>query len=380
MFGPLPVFFLGALAVLIREDLGFSEAKLGATVAVFFAFAALGAAASGRLADRIGARRALRIGLAATLVALIALAFATSWWQLPAALAVAGVGHAVLQVASNLLLAHDVSPQIQGVAFGIKQSAIPAATLTAGASVPIIGTQLGWRWTYGIAAIVAALVLVLHGRWRGRAGRRLVQRPLLPPAHAQAFTRPELLALSVGVGLGAAASNTLAAFLVAYAVESGMGVGRAGLLLAAASAIGLLTRIVIGWLADSRGATDLAWVATMLAVGGLSFAALPVATGDTLLIWAAAAVAFAAGWGWPGLLTFIVARRNAHEPASATGLTQVGVFIGAVIGPLMFGLTVSAFSYATAWRGAAAAQLLGALLLFVVRGLRRQRFRPSAAT
>lgn len=374
MFGPLPAFFLGALAVLIREDLGLAEARLGAMVAVFFAFAALAAAPSGRLADRMGARPALRVGLAASVIALTWMALAQSWWQLPAALAIAGFGHAVIQVASNAVLANDVAPGIQGLAFGIKQSAIPAATLAAGASVPIIGVQFGWRWTYGVAALTAALVLVLQGRRRRGAGPRpQLERPILPPAHAEAFTRSELVGLTVAAGLGAAAANTLASFLVAYAVRSGMAIGPAGVLLATASALGLSARIAIGWLADSRAATDIGWVATLLGVGGVSFAALSMATGSGPLIWAAGSLAFVAGWGWPGLFTFIVARRNAHEPASATGFTQAGVFFGAVAGPLLFGVTVSSLSYTTAWRGAAAAQLLGAVLLVVIRAVRRSR-------
>ena len=371
-FGPLPVFFLGSLAVLVRDDLEFSEARLGATVAVFFAFAALAAAPAGRFSDRIGARSALRVGLCATVVALTSMAFVTRWWQFPLALAVAGLGHAVLQVGSNLLLTNDVPPGNQGLAFGIKQSAIPAATLTAGASVPLIGTQFGWRWTYAVAAVVAAVVLVLQ--WRGGGPRaRPRPRPALPPPHPDAFTRRELLMLAVAVALGAAAANTLASFLVAYAVQTGMPVGRAGILLAAASALGLVARVLMGRLADTLGSTDLAWVALLLAAGGAAFAVLPVADGDAPLLWVAGSVAFAGGWGWPGLVTFIVAKKNAHAPASATGLTQTGVFAGAVAGPLLFGLTVAAASYPVAWRGAAVAQFLGAGLLLVVRGRRRAR-------
>jgi predicted MFS family arabinose efflux permease len=365
------------MAVLIRDDLGLSEARLGATVAVFFAFAALTAAPSGQLADRIGARPALRIGLSATIIALTSMAFVTSWWQVPVALAVAGFGHAVLQVASNLLLANDVAPRIQGLAFGIKQSAIPAATLAAGASVPIIATQFGWRWTYGVAAITAALVLALQGRGRSPSGRRTPDTPPPRPAQVGAFTRRELVALAVAVGLGAGAANALPSFLVAYAVREGMYVEEAGILLAVASAAGLIARIALGWLADTRAATELAWVATLLAVGGVSLAALPFATGDGVLMWVSGALAFAAGWGWPGLFTFIVATDNAHEPAAATGLTQAGVFVGAVAGPLLFGVTASSLSYDAAWRGAAVAQMLGAALLLVVRSLRSARIAPT---
>lgn len=365
--------------MLVRRDLGFSEARLGATIAVFFAFAALAAAPAGRLSDRIGARPALRVGLAVAVVALASMAFVTEWWQLPIVLAVAGIGHAILQMGSNLLLANDVAPTIQGLAFGIKQSAVPAATLIAGASVPIIGTQLGWRWVYALAAVVAVVVLALQGRSRGRRpiARATTARPARP-ALAGAFTHRELLALAVASGLAAGAANTLPSFLVAYAVHAGLPVGRAGALLAVASAVGLAARVVVGRVADLRGTSDLGWVAVLLVIGGASFAALPLGDGGASLLWVAGALAFAGGWGWPGLLTFIVARQNAHAPASATGLTQSGVFAGAVAGPLLFGLTVTSATYTAAWRGAAVAQFLGAGLLLAVRTAQRARLAPDA--
>jgi len=385
-FGPLPAFFLGSLAVLVREDLRFSEARLGAMVAIFFAFAALASAPVGRISDQVGAPRALRMGLTAAAVALAAMSVATRWWQLPLALTVAGVGHAILQVASNRLLSDDVTPGIQGLAFGIKQSAIPIATMTAGASVPVIGTQLGWRWTYGIAAAVALLVLLLQRR-PGAARRRAAHKTLagadsggsyrsgstVDRDDSERFTRRELLLLAFAVGLAAAAANTLPAFLVGFAVHAGTAVNQAGVILTVASAAGLLARVVVGRLADLRGATDLAWAALLLVAGSLAFAAIPLAHTGPAVLWVAGCVAFACGWGWPGLVTFIVVRKNARTPASATGVVQSGVFAGAVVGPLLFGVTVASLSYPVAWHGAAVAQALAAVLLLLIRSIRRIR-------
>lgn len=368
-FGPLPAFFLGGLAVLIRAEFGFSETRLGAMVAVFFAFGAMGSAPAGRLADRIGAHRALRSGLGATFAALALTPLARTWWQLALALAVAGLGHAVLQVGANLLLSIDVPARMQGLAFGIKQSAIPLATLTAGAAVPAIGTRYGWRWAYVGAAAAAGLVLAVQSVRRLPTVATRTARPS-SVASAAAFPRRDLLVLAVAVGFGAGSANALAAFLVTYASETGMPVGRAGILLATVSAIGLATRVGVGGLADWRRSVDLAGVAALLVAGSIGFAAMPAVDPGTWTLWVAATVAFAGGWGWPGLLTFIVARTNAHAPAAATGVTQAGIFAGAVAGPVLFGLSASAFSYEAAWRGAAVAQLVGALLILAVRRTR----------
>ncbi len=367
-FGPLPAFLLGGLAVLVRDEIGFSEARLGAAIAVFFAFAALGSVPAGWFAERIGARRALPLGLVTAAAALGAMALAHAWWHLAVALAVAGMGHAVLQVGSNLLLANDVPPGSQGLAFGIKQSAVPFATLIAGAAVPLVGTNLGWRAAYAGTAIAATLVVL------GLAGhlRRGVRYPRSQPrVPAAPFSRRQLLILAVAVGFGAASANALAAFLVEYAVSTGMPVGRAGALLATSSLLGLTMRIAVGRWADMRRSTDLLGVALLLVAGGTAFAALPAVEGGSALLWLAAAVAFSCGWGWPGLFTFIVASTNSHAPAAATGVVQTGVFAAAVAGPLLFGLTVSSVSYTAAWSGAAACQFIGAALIISVRHFRR---------
>ncbi|MGH2744723.1 MAG: MFS transporter, partial [Thermoleophilaceae bacterium] len=56
----LPGFLVGALALQIRGDLDVSVAAVAAGVTVFFAAGAVGAGPGGRLAERLGALRAIR--------------------------------------------------------------------------------------------------------------------------------------------------------------------------------------------------------------------------------------------------------------------------------------------------------------------------------
>ncbi|MPZ73940.1 MAG: MFS transporter [Nitriliruptorales bacterium] len=361
-FGALPVFLLGGLAVLVRDELVFSEARLGVTVAAFFTTAALGSAPAGRIADRVGAHICLGAGLAGSCLAMIMAATAASWFYLTLALALGGLSHAILQVAANLLLTGAVPVNRQGLAFGIKQSAVPIATLTAGLALPVIGLTVGWRWAYAGAGLLALLTLVLQRRIAVPA----VVAPKTRRGPEYSVRRGPLIVLAVAVGAGAGAANAMAAFLVEFAVSWGMPASRAGLLLAVVSAIGLCARVGVGWIADIHGSAGFGAVAAMLVAGAVGFAALPV-VGPELLIWVAAVVAFAAGWGWPGLFIFTVARQNPRAPAAATGVTQAGIFGGAVLGPLSFGFMVSSMSYTAAWWVGAAAQLAGAALIMVAR-------------
>jgi MFS family permease len=158
MLGVLPVFLLGGLAVQVRDDLNLTEAGLGIATATFFAASALFSLPGGRLSERIGGERGLLVGAAGSLAALLGVAtLAQSLLGLVTSMVVGGIGNGVTQPSANLALARRVRPGRQGVAFGIKQSAIPGATLLGGLAVPIVALTVGWRWAYGGGAAVAAL-------------------------------------------------------------------------------------------------------------------------------------------------------------------------------------------------------------------------------
>lgn len=402
-FGPLPAFILGAMAPLMRVDLDFTTGQQGISVAVFFFFAATGSALVGRPCERLGAHRALRTGMVVTIIALGTLSQVRAWWQITAVLAFAGVAHAALHVGSNLLLARSVPDGRQGTAFGIKQSSVPLATLIAGTVVSLTsGFDEGWRRAYLGVAIVASVVLLIQylltrtmpdpsrpsstsftsGAAVSECGsdRPVLDRKRSPALQAPpgAFDRRELLLMSVAVGFAAASANSLAAFLVGFAADGPLSIDAAGTLLAVASAVGLLTRLTAGWAGDRwPRQADFNLLAGMFLVGGIAFSLLPVGATTPWLLWVSASVAFSAGWGWPGLFTFIVAKRNSHAPATATGVTQAGIFYGAVAGPLLFGYAVDwTGSYRLAWWSAGAAQLIGASLMVVVT--RRHRRRTTA--
>ncbi|MGB5188104.1 MAG: MFS transporter, partial [Acidimicrobiia bacterium] len=87
-------------------------------------------------------------------------------------------------------------------------------------------------------------------------------------------------------------------------------------------------------------------------------------------------VGFTAGWGWSGLFTFAVVKDNPHAPAAAWGIAQTGKFLGAAIGPLVFGIVADRVSFDVAFWIATAALLAAAVLIIYVRNQRP----PSATT
>jgi len=157
--GTLPVFLLSAQAVLVQDDLGYSNLQIGVAATLYFAAAALGSIPVGRFTERTSARTsAVRAAFLASVSLLGIGLFAVSYPFLLVFLAIGGVANAAGQVAANVLLANRVPARRQGLAFGAKQSAVPASMLLGGLAVPTLGLTIGWRWTYACSAALALIV------------------------------------------------------------------------------------------------------------------------------------------------------------------------------------------------------------------------------
>jgi MFS family permease len=275
-------------------------------------------------------------------------------------MAVAGLGNSVTQLASNHLLAQQVQSGRQGVAYGIKQSAIPIASMLAGLALPVLGLTLGWRATFLLGALgvipVALLLRRLHQGQRRARGPRAGDVPV-----------GTLALLSLGSGLGAVASSGLTTFTVVSAVEHGFAPEAAGLLLTAGSVFGIAARILSGWLADRTGHGSLLLASGLLGGGVIGYLGLAVA-GPEWLVVLATLVAFAGGWGWPGLVLLATARTNPRAPATAMAITRIGPAFGNIVGPIVFGAVAAGAGYSLAWLISAAVAVLASMLIVVARG------------
>jgi MFS family permease len=412
----LPVFLLGGLAVQVGAELGFSPAGLGGAVAVYFGVSALTSVPAGALVERYGAAVTARAAIVLSAASLLAIAAAGSYPVLVAVLAGGAAANGLGQLSSNAALTR-VPAGRQALSFGIKQSAIPVATLLAGASVPAVALTLGWRWAFGLAAVAALGALALVPPDGGRRTAQAGSGPsagtgavattaaagtapaTVPPETTPATVPPEtapagrsrrgsgrdqatgaLVVVGLAVALGAAAAGSLGTFLVDSAVARGLAPGTAGLTLTLGSVACIAARIGGGWLADRRGTHgDVATVAVLMAVGAVGLALLAV--DGSLPLAVGVLLGFGFGWAFPGLVNVAVVQLHPHAPAAATSITQTGVYAGGCVGPLTFGAVAAGPGYPTAWLGAAGAMLLAAGLILLGRLLlhRHLRDRPAPA-
>lgn len=399
--GVIPVFLVGALTVQIRRQLHFGASGLGVAVAAFFVGATAGSLLAGHISHRIGLSRAMRIGALGSALCLAAMAVLShSLLDLTVFLVIAGFTDGVIQPAANGFVAGRVPSGRQGLAFGIKQSAVPLSTLLGGLAVPAIALTVGWRWAFAAAAFGALMATVaLPSRRRmhlpppGRppavdnTSQPVVPpvdppagRPVRPPAadgtatvrteteisadrseKAKIHLRP-LLVLAAAAGIGAGGANALGSFLISGAVSAHIAEGTAGLLAAGGSVCGLLARVSVSWRADRRpGGNHFHTVAAMMVLGAVGYGLLASEIAWAMVI--GTVFAFGAGWGWNGLFNYAVIRTHPRSAAMATGITQAGIFAGAVVIPPIFGLIVDQVSYTAAWLLAGGLVLVAATVM-----------------
>lgn len=355
--GVLPVFLVGGLAVQIRAELGLSVSVLGLAGSMFFATSALVARPLAAVTERIGPTAALRLASAASAGCLAGLAAVQSTAWLLVVLCLAGIPAALSQPAANELLMARVPAHRRGFAFAVKQSAIPASTLFAGLAVPAVALTVGWRWAFLMAAALGLLTVFVVPRlpWR---------RPDPLAAATRGSAGPLLLALATVTGLGAAAANAMGTFVTVSAVGVGFDEAAAGTVLALGSAVGLTMRLAAGAIADRVQPDLLRMVSGMLGLGGVGYLLLAVGHPGAFLV--GLLLGFGAGWAWPGVFNFAVAARFPDRVATATSLTQTGVYVGAAGGPLLFGL-LAEHSVTAAWLTCAALASVATVTLLVVR-------------
>ncbi|GLZ78137.1 MFS transporter [Actinorhabdospora filicis] len=358
----IPVFLVGGLSVQITGDLGFGSSGVGLAVATYFGTSALASIPAGRLVERYGAVACGRAAIALSASSMLTIAaFARGLAALVIILAAGAAANSLGQLASNLLVARHVPDGRQGLLFGLKQAAIPASTLIAGACVPIIALTVGWRWAFVMAGILALTTMIpLRGLPAATPGPKRQDAKRMRPSAG-------LLITGAAAFCAASAASNITPFLVATAVDHGLSPAAAGLTLTMGSFVGLIARIAVGWFTDRRRADGLLLVTVMLALGSGGLALISATPLWTLPI--GVIIGYVFGWSWAGVLTYAVTTTNPEAPAAASGVMQTGVYLGGMAGPFTFGIIAEHHGYAPAWIASGAIMLCAAALTAVARGL-----------
>ena len=351
----VPGFLIGALSVQVSAEMGVSEAVYGWGLGSFFGAAMVGSIMLGRLAQRVGPLNQMSLALVVSAVAQVALAAtARSFLAVIGYLVVAGMANAAIQTSVNLALAQAQLPRL-GFAVSIKQSGLPTATLLAGFAVPSLALTVGWRWAYVASAALAVLSLGMVRAAGGNSGRRTSAAASVP----ESSSRNLFMAAAVGTFL-AFSAGSLNAWGVGSGVDAGLGEGTAGLMLGLGAAAGITMRLIGGWLSDTMRARPFRVAGITAMVGSVGMGLLALRSPPTHV--AAMMLAFGAGWIWPVFTNYGVVRANPDAAGTATGVTQMGVYVGVFVAPLATGWIIEHHGYQAMWLVVAASAVIGSVV------------------
>lgn len=363
------------LAPAAAPELGVEAADVAYYVSLVYLAAMVSTLGAGAISRRTGPVRFIQAGLA--IAALGSFVFAAGGVALAALSAlVVGLGSGPLTIASSHILARVTPKRLSNVTFSLKQSGVPVGFALGGAILPSLALDLGWRWAaacVGGAALATAIAiqplrrLYDDERTPDGSGRLLPSAAEVLEPLRLAWRDPVLRPLCL-IGLLFAATQAIVVnFTVVYAVDGlDMPYVQAGTLLAAATVSGALGRIFWGAIADMLRRPT----AVLVGIGAIIVAAAAVMA-FTTPAWATSAVYLVCvvlggtAVGWNGVF---LAEAAAHAPAGRvaefTGATQLFVFGGALLSPLLFRAVLALTqSYAMGYLMLAAGVAVGTALL-----------------
>jgi MFS family permease len=369
--GGMPIWLLSAYSPFVIESLSLTSTEYGLLIATFFGCSALTGVWLGGSSARNGwVSGVIYTAILAAFGLSVMGLLASNWLVMASGIAISALANSLSQPSANLAIASAIRINRQGLAFGIKQAALPVATFVVGLSVPLFRFDNGWRFAF----LTISLFALFFGAYvQIRTRQRLptpVQMALAPKAKAtdapkQRTVSKPLFYLAVAAGLGTATTMTFAGFIVLYAVHIGLSPSLGALVLSIGSFTGVVSRVLSGYLADRRKGRHFKVVSYMMA-GGAAGYILVAFSNNFYLLALGSMLSFGLGWAWNGVFHLAIVRINPERAANSTGVIQSGMALGATLGPAAFGAALIA-SFQIAWIALAVCMLCAAAMVLVGR-------------
>ncbi len=351
------------LAPVLRDEFDLSLFRVGVVLDGLWVGALLTLLPWGLLADRVGERIVIGMGLAGCGAALIAAGYAGSFEGLVILLGLAGAAGASVNSASGRAVMQWFPAAERGLALGVRQTAIPLGGLIAAVVLPMLGLRAAFFFLAGLCfagAIVGSVVI----RER-EAGADVLE------AHGLGETLRDrrLLLLCLASSLYLVAQIAITGFVVLFLHDQrGFSPGEAAAVLAGVNVLAAALRIGGGRWSDVIGSRILPLRLVGLA-SGISLA-LTVALLDASAAVVVFAFVVAGGFAmaWNGL-SFTAAAELAgmRRSGAALGMQQSALSAAGAIVPPAFAAVVAVSSWRLGFGLAALFPLLGVQLLRPLR-------------
>ncbi|KAI3610253.1 putative MFS-type transporter (plasmid) [Cupriavidus necator H850] len=351
------------------------SASVGLYLALVYVGAMAGSYAGGALADKAGPVRVSQWSLGLQAAGLLLLCVPGTASRVFGAM-LCGFGYGPITPASSMILARTTTVERVGLVFSLKRTGVPLGGLAAGCALPGLSALTTWHGALLVLAIMTLGIAALCNPLRASLDKVM---HTAPPPSSRAFARPVMLILSsprlrVLATLSlmfSAVQLCVSGYLTAYlGTEANLSLVLAGLVYAAAQAAGMAGRLLWGHLADRTQSSRavLALVAVLMAASVLGISML----GPDWRLSVVCVIAVCLGAtaiGWNGVFLAEVARlAPPGQVATATGGALFFTYIGVVIGPPVFGWSVSQWgNMSMSFAGLALLPCCAVLLILLAR-------------
>jgi MFS family permease len=331
---PLFVFLVPAF------DLTYTEAAALISVMAFTSAAIQ--APVGALVDRIGAYRPLVIGVLVQSAAMLAMGFAGSYIMLMLLAAIAGLGNSVYHPADYAIMSARLNPERMGRAFSIHTFSGHVGWAVAPSAIALLAASGGWRMALMISgacglAVGFAMLLnrgLLDYGTGGDEGRNNADGP---SALSLILSRPILFCFLFFVVIAMAGVGFLSFFIAAAEQHLGLTVETASVALTAyftASAAGILAG---GQIADRTTKHSVVAFIGFATTAALLITIAQFRPDGVLLFVMMIAAGFANGIVPPSRDMIVRAATPAGSTGKVFGFVSVGLDVGSVLTPILFG-------------------------------------------
>ena len=366
-FAIIPMF-----PALIR-DMGLSPLQIGGVVSAFVAGYGLAHVPGGMLAERLGLKVAILLGIAVEAVGVVLTAMAHGYGALLVGRLVCGVGGSIYIGSAVGLTTAWFRDRELATANGL----VTGVAFSVGAAIGLFGwgllaAAIGWRAAIlaGAAAGLASLLLLAVAY----PHPPMDDRPEAAPGHSLASLRrvvgsERLWIMSLAFFGGYGSYFTAVAMIPGYAVERLHVDAATGHLLGAILLLsGIVGSLLGGWLSDRvLGLLPTFLLAclieslALLAVPHVGIGGLELAAG---LVGASTILGFVCWIGLPGLMRTSL---RVSDIPTAVGLMLTVVAVGGVVLPPAYAALAGRFGAAAGWDGLAAASIACAILAIAAR-------------
>ena len=332
------IFTLPMLFPFLKQQLNVGYVELGFALTVFAVISGLTQAPIGYLADHIGARKILLMGLCVGGGALIALGLHLSYPWLIASAALLGLANSVYHPANYAILSAHMNEARMGRAFSIHTFAGFLGGAVAPAIMAALVATIGGHGALIVAGAIGpavAILILIIGIPDASAAHRKTGGADAPK---QSIITPALIMLTIFFMLLSLSNAGIGNFGV-VALMSGYGAtfSAANLALTAylgASAIGVLAG---GFLADHTERHGQVAAACFAINAAILLIVAAIDLPPLLLLAAMASAGFLGGVIAPSRDMMV---RNAAPPGAAGrafGIVSTGFNLGGIVSPLLFG-------------------------------------------